>query len=132
MPPTRLPEAIPPDSVPIATGHESAPIRYTVARSFFDNLDVLPVGLRLFTTRWSPAALIGRNLPPHIEEGRPIVTFAIGRHRWRLVRMPTVFELGHQVVRKVLLFALTSDEIASISALATSANPGVDSDTSGH
>jgi len=78
-------------------------LRDTVALSFFDNLDGVPLRLRLFTPWWSPAALIGWKLPARIEERRAIVAFAIGRHRRRRLRMPAVFELRHQVVRNLLL-----------------------------
>jgi hypothetical protein len=76
--------------------------RDPVALSFFDNLDILPIGVWLFTTRRSPAALIGWNLPPGVDERRAIVAFAIGRHSGRRLGMPPVFELGHRVVCKVL------------------------------
>ena len=81
--------------------------RDTVARSFFDNLDILPIKVRLLTTRRSPATLIGGNLPPRLKEGNSIVAFAIGRHRGRRLGMPTVFELEHQVVCN-LLFRLAN------------------------
>ena len=74
----------------------------TVARSFFDNLDLLPLRLRLLAHRGAPATLIGGDLPPPLNRGCAIVAFAIARHRGRRLSLPTVFELSHQVVCKVL------------------------------
>src|SRR5579859_2769026 len=74
-----------------------------VARSFFDNLDILPLWLWLLARRRSPAALIGGNLSPGVEQGGSIVAFAIGCHVWRRLGMPTLFELRHQLMRHLFL-----------------------------
>jgi len=44
-----------------------------------------------------------REPAPAIKQGGSLVACAIGRHRWRRLGMPTVFELGHQVVCNLLL-----------------------------
>src|SRR5262249_43118650 len=77
--------------------------RDPIAASLFDNLDILPVQLRLFATGWPPTPLIGRNLPPGLDQRRAIIAFAIGRHSRWMVRMPALLELGHQVVCNLFL-----------------------------
>jgi len=74
-----------------------------IARPLFDTLDRLPLRLRLLEGRRSPATLIWSDLSPAIEERAPIVAFAIGRHGWRGLGMPTLFAVTHHLVRNLLL-----------------------------
>src|SRR5687768_13821044 len=74
-----------------------------VARSLFDNLDILPLRLRLLAARRSATALIRGGLSPRVDQGGAIVAFAIGRHGGWCLGMPTLFELLHQVVRDIFL-----------------------------
>jgi hypothetical protein len=73
------------------------------ARTGFDDLKILPLRLGTFDGRWSADATVFRHLPPSFEECLPIITFPIRRHRWWYIRMPAVFELGHQLVGDHLL-----------------------------
>ncbi len=68
------------------------------ARPGLDDLKILPLRLGAFDGRWSADATLFGHLPPGLEERLPILTFPIRRHRRRRIRMPTVFELGHQLV----------------------------------
>src|SRR5688572_11046844 len=74
-----------------------------IARALFDHLQILPVGLGLLEGWWTSPASVVRNLSPGVDQGGAIVAFAISRHRrWR-IRMPTLLQVSHQVVRHLLL-----------------------------
>jgi len=87
----------------VSIDHLDLHTRDAIARSLFDNLNILPLRLRLFTARRSTTALLHGKLSPLLNQGSAIIAFAISRQGRRRLRMPTVFELGHQVVRDLLL-----------------------------
>ena len=73
------------------------------ARTGLDDLKILPLRLGAFDGRWSADASVFGHLPPGLKERLAIITFPIRRHRWWRIRMPAVFELGHQLVGDHLL-----------------------------
>src|SRR5947209_15440200 len=67
------------------------------ARALFDDLQIVPVGIRLLVRRRSASPSVLRHVSPGLQHGLTIAAFPIGRHRWWPLGMAALFELGHQL-----------------------------------
>ena len=72
-------------------------------RTGLDDLQILPLRLGRFDSRWSAHATVLGYLSPGLEERLAIITFPIRRHRRRHIRMAPIFALGHQIAGDLLL-----------------------------
>src|SRR5262249_51212200 len=87
----------------ITVNHLDRDTNQATARAGLDDLEILPLLLGAFESRWSAHPTIFRYLPPRVEQRLAIIAFAIGRHGRRRIGMAPVFELGHQIVGDLLL-----------------------------
>src|SRR6266542_3469171 len=77
--------------------------REAIAGSVFDDLEIVPIRLRLFA-RWRAALpAILRHLAPRFNQRIAVAALAISRHRRRGVGMPATLQLGHQGRSDLLL-----------------------------
>ncbi len=74
-----------------------------IPRAMLDDLDVLPVGLWLFSCRWFSSSLVLWYLTLCFNHRFSIAAFPVCSHRWRMVRMPAILQLYHQLVGNLAL-----------------------------
>ena len=75
----------------------------STATALFDDLQIVPVCTWLLVCRRSAPPCIFGDLSPCREHRFPVAAFPIRGHRWRLLGVPTCFELPHQFQRDFFL-----------------------------